>query len=250
MYQQCYFNLTAWDHTATLILPERCFHFFEFKSEPLKSLTQTLSQWCVLPLCQFDLKCSGQVAFLSLISYRGTQFSHIFLIASLETAPSRVCLFSVLRWAETPAAVSLLLLPAQVITQKALTEHLKWEFRLQLSIRAVALLRVTVAFVRSFVAEQAIGAGAGQQQQQQQSEVDSSGRRHDRQRSGDRASSPYLRNTYQIILQAAHPDFQVIPSKEKKRAIFHIDLNEDEGTSSLMCTDQFACALKDMHIWS
>lgn len=112
-----------------------------------------------LSLCQFDLKCSGQVVFLSMISYRGTQFSHIFLIASLETPSPRVCLFSVLRWAETPAAVSLLLLPAQVITQKALTEHLKWEFRLQLSIRAVALLRVTVAFVRSFVTEHAVDAG-------------------------------------------------------------------------------------------
>lgn len=88
MYQHCYFNLTAWDHTALLILPERSFHIFEFKSETLKSLTKTLSQWCFLSLCQFDLKCSGQVAFLSMISYRGTQFSHIFLIASLETPPS------------------------------------------------------------------------------------------------------------------------------------------------------------------
>lgn len=84
-----------------------------------------LSQWCFLSLCKFDLKCSGQVVFLSMISYRGTQFGHIFLIASLETPPPHVCLFSVLRWAEIPAAVSLLLLPAQVITQKALTEYLK-----------------------------------------------------------------------------------------------------------------------------
>lgn len=152
-----------------------------------------------------------------MISYRGTQFSHIFLIASLETPPSRVCLFSVLRWAETPAAVSLLLLPAQVITQKALTEHLKWEFRLQLSIRAVALLHVTVAFVRSFVTEQVVDAGGPTAGAIKGGLI----REKTRPAEEGRQSVLYLStDMYEIILQAVHPDFQVIPSKEKKRTIF------------------------------
>lgn len=176
---------------------------------------KTLSRWCFLSLCQFDLKCSGQVVFLSVISYRGTQFSHIFLIASLETPPSRFCLFSVLRWAETPAAVSLLLLPAQVITQKALTEHLKWEFRLQLSIRAVALLRVTVAFVCSFFylsrpLEQKAAAVKG-------------GLIRVKTRPAEEWRQSVLSlstDMYEILLQAVHPDFQVIPSKGKKEGDF------------------------------
>lgn len=202
---------------------------------------KTLSQWCFLSLCQFDLKCSGQVVFLSVISYRGTQFSHIFLIASLETPPSRVCLFSVLRWAETPAAVSLLLLPAQVITQKALTEHLKWEFRLQLSIRAVALLRITVAFVCSFLTERAVGAkGSSNQRWINQSE-DTSGR-------GVKTERPLLIYGHvRDIITGCSSWFSSNSQQRKKGGWFFIKI---EATSSLMCTDQLACALKDMHIWS
>lgn len=236
-----------------LILPERCFHIFEFTSETLKSLMKTLSHWCFPPLCQFDLKCSGQVVFLSLISYRGTQFSHIFLIASLEMPPPRVCLFSVRRWAETPAAVSLLLLPAQVITQKALTEYLKWEFRLQLSIRAVALLRVTVDFVRSFVTEQAVDAGVPAAGAKDSSSISNQrwiNQGEDTTSRGAKTERPLLIYGHvQDVITGCSSWFSSNSQQGKKRVIFHEDLNEDKGSSNLMCTDQLACALKDMRIW-
>lgn len=79
-----------------------------------------------------------------------SQFSHIFPLSlcnpSFGTTP-QVFLFSVVHWAVTPQLLSLYCFSVPRSLHKTLKEHLKGELKLQLSIRMIERLNVTVTFM-------------------------------------------------------------------------------------------------------
>lgn len=150
------FISTVWGHAAMLNLPERCVYILGFISGTLRKCSESIFSWKIYFVSFFLLWWKSRLSFLELhmsASFPAwsvsmgpwcnckestlPQFSHIFW----TTPPTHPC---VLCSGRTQQLLSLycFLMPRSL--HKTLKEHLKRELKLQLSIRTLEQLHITV----------------------------------------------------------------------------------------------------------